>query len=227
MISLRLAVLALLPCGMVSTPALSQDDFQQWLSASVKINLTDRIEVGNETIARFSDEDGGLYEIEDALMLGYGINDAITVSAGYVHNPQYDSGRFREMERRAREQISFDDFAAIGALSFSGRLRFEQRWRDGIAGTAWRFRPHVKAALPLRGKGGASLLLSVEPFINLSETVFQPSAGLERTRSAIAVSIPLATAVKLEAGYLNQHRFIRGGRDTDDHALTLSLGLAF
>lgn len=227
MASYRILVLALACGGGVPLPALAQDDFQQWLTASAIVDLTDSVEVGNETVARFGDNRGGLYELENALMLGYRVAEKVTISAGYVHNPQYDAGRFTIMERRAREQIAFDHFATLGSLTFSGRVRFEQRWRDGVGAAAWRLRPQVKAALPLGGKSAPALLLSLEPFVNLNATSFQSSGGLERTRSAISLTVPIARAVKLEAGYLNQHRFVRDGPDTDDHAFTLLLGLSF
>lgn len=223
----RLILGALIAAAATASPARAQDDFQQWLTASVKADLSDRLALSNETIARFSNDRDGLYEIENATLLGYKFDKKISLWAGYVHNPQYNAGDFRIMERRAREQLVIDNFAAIGKASLSGRLRFEQRWRDGIDGTGWRFRPYAKVALPLGGSKAPTLNVTAEPFINLNTTAFQASDGLERIRSAASLSFPVSKRVKLEAGYLNQHRFVRGGPDTDDHALTVSLGLSF
>lgn len=220
-------LLTLLSCCALPAPALAQDDFQQWLNASVKVDLSDRIAIQNETVARFSDDDGGLYQIESVTMLGYKFDKHVTLWAGYVHDPQYDAGEFTIMERRAREQLTIDNFARIGKASLSGRLRFEQRWREGLDGTGWRFRPYIKFGLPLGGKAAPTLNLTTEAFINFNTTAFQSTGGLERARSAIALSFPLSEAVRIEAGYLNQHRFVRGGPDTDDHALTTSLALSF
>lgn len=217
----------LLLCAALSSPALAQDDFQQWLSASAKVDLSDKLVLQDEIVARFSDDRGGLYEIENAILLGYKVTDKVTAWAGYVHNPNYAAGDFTVMERRAREQVTIDNFVKLGGASLSARLRLEQRWRDGIDGTAWRARPYVKLGVPLGGKAAPTLNLTAEPFINLNNTAFQGVDGLERLRSAASLSFPVSKVVKLEAGYLNQHRFVRGGPDTDDHALTAALQLSF
>lgn len=203
------------------------DDFQQWLMLPAKVDLSDKVVVQNELFVRFSDDRGGLYEIENTLALGYKLPGKVVVSAGYTHNPQYDAGDFTVMERRAREQVAIDDFARIGPVSLSVRLRFEQRWRDGVDGTRWRARPYIKLAIPLGGKGGPTFNLSEEAFFNLNNTSFQSKDGLDRLRTAAAVSFPVSPAVKLEVGYLNQYRFVSGGPDEADHAATASVGLSF
>jgi hypothetical protein len=130
------------------------------------------------------------------------------------------------MEHRAREQVTLDNLATIGRGRLSARLRMEQRWREHVDGTGWRMRPYVKFSLPL-GKGSkTSLTLSNETFINLNSTAFQRQDGLDRMRSLIAINTPLTKAVSLEVGYLNQHGFVRGGEDTDDHVASFSLSLS-
>lgn len=224
--TIRFVTLIILCCAPVA-PATAQDDFQQWLSVSAKADLSDSIAIQNEAIARLSDDRGGLYEIENSTLLGYKFSKNTALWVGYVHNPQYNAGMFTVMERRAREQLTIDNFARLGGTSLSARLRLEQRWRDGLDGTAWRMRPYIKLGVPLGGKTAPTLNLTAEPFINLNNTAFQTVDGLERVRTAASLSVPVSKAIKLEAGYLNQHRFVRGGPDTDDHALTLSLGLTF
>lgn len=208
-------------------PASAERDFQQWLSLSAKTDLAESIVVQGEAIARFSNDGGGLYELENSVLLGYKVSEKTTLWAGYVYNPTYSAGDFVITEHRAREQIAVDNFARVGPASLGARLRVEQRWRDGIAGTGWRIRPYVKLALPLGGKTAPTLNVTAEPFINLNTTSFQSTSGLDRLRSALFVSAPIGKAVKLEVGYLNQHRFVRGGEDRGDHALTASLGLSF
>lgn len=218
--------LLLLSLAASTTPARAQEDVQQWISASAKTDLTERIALQGEIISRFSNDRDGLYEIEGALLIGYRLSERVTAWAGYVHNPTYVAGDFAVMERRARQQLTIDDFAAIGPFALSARMRMEQRWRDGISGAGWRARPHLRAALPLGGGAAPILNLSAEAFVNLNTTAFQPSSGLERLRSAVALSFPVARSVRLEAGYLNQRRFIVGAADTDDHVLTVTLGLS-
>lgn len=208
-----------------ASPALAQEDFQQWLSNSIRAEVFDRFAVQNEIFFRFGDSRDGLYEIENSLLLGYKLSKDAVVWAGYVHNPNYSSGDFAAVERRAREQLTVDNFARIGPAAVSGRLRFEQRWRDGVDGVGSRVRPYVKFTLPLGGKQAPLLNLTAEPFINLTTTAFQSTSGLERLRSAASLSFPLSKSVKLESGYLNQRRFVAAGADTVDHTLTVALGL--
>jgi len=203
------------------------DDFQQWATVSAKVDLSDKLVVSNELVARFSDDRNGLYEIENSLLLGYKFNKSVTASAGYVHDPNYNAGDFSVMERRAREQVTVDNFAKIGLASLSARMRLEQRWRDGIDGTGWRVRPYLKVGIPLGGKSAPNLNVTGEAFINLNNTSFQTKDGLERLRSAMSLSFPVSKSLKIEAGYLNQHRFVSNGPDTDDHVLTASLAFSF
>ena len=216
--------LALLAATLISGTAWAQSDEQLWTAAAATVKLSDDWRVSEELVARFSDNRAGLYEIESSTLVGYRLAEGVTLWAGYVHNPQYDSGDFRVLERRAREQISFDNLARIGPGKLSGRLRFEQRWREGSEATGWRVRPQLKYSLPLRGK--TALNLSSEPFINLNRTGFQRQSGLDRVRNLVTISTPFSKSLSAEAGYLNQHGFVRGGPDTSDHVAFLGVSLS-
>ena len=128
------------------------------------------------------------------------------------------------MERRAREQVTFDGLTQIGKGKLSARARLEERWRHNIDGTGWRFRPYLKYSLPIAGK--AALNLSTEPFFNLNTTPFQRQSGLDRVRNLVTISTPLSKAVSGEVGYLNQHGFVRDGPDTSDNVAYFSLALS-
>lgn len=221
----RAAAAAFLSAALAGT-ALARDDEQLWASASASAPLGGNWRINQEVITRFSDNRGGLYEVEAVSLLGYKLGKSVTFAAGYVHNPQYSGGDFTVMERRAREQLTFDNLAKIGRGKLGARLRLEQRWRENADGTAWRARPYVKYSLPLRKGGKTSLTFSNELFVNLKNTSFQRSEGIDRMRNLVAVSTPLSKRLSIEAGYLNQYGFVRGGDDTVDHAASISLGLS-
>lgn len=191
------------------------------------VNLGGNFKLSQDLTTRFSDNRNGLYEIESNTLLGYSVSKKVTLWAGYTHDPNYAAGDFTVMEHRAREQVTFDNVAKIGGGTLSGRLRLEQRWREGIDGTAWRFRPYVKYNLPFRPGHKTALVLSHESFIDLNSTSFQRVEGEERMRNAIAVTTPLTSHVNLEVGYLNQYSFVPNGPDNDDHAATVTLGFSF
>jgi hypothetical protein len=212
-------------CALLSTPALAREDEQLWASASANIKLGTDWRLSQEITTRFSDNRGGLYEVEAVSMASYRLGKNLTAAAGYVFNPQYADGDLTAREHRFREQISFDNVAQIGAGKFSARLRTEQRWRENTDGTAWRMRPYVKYSLPLKKGGKTSLVLSNEVFVNLNNTAFQKADGLDRMRNLIAISTPLSKQLGVEIGYLNQYGFVRHGEDTVDHAVSVSLSL--
>lgn len=205
---------------------MADDDSQQWLTLGARGEIAPRLQIQVESNARFSDDRGGLYQLQGIALLGYELGDGLTAWAGYVQSQEYSSGDL-VVERRARQQLTLDNFAKLGPASFSARLRTEQRWRDGVEDTAWRVRPFLRASIPLGSAASPSLVLSGEAFVNLSTSPFQAQEGLERTRAAAALSIPVAKGVRMDAGYLNQHRFVRGGADLDEHALTAALNFSF
>ena len=224
------------PCGLLvagtllglfaASPALASDDSQLWTTGSATVKLSERWRLSEDITARFSDDRNGLYEVESNTLVGYKLNKVVTVWAGYTHDPQYAAGDFTSMEHRAREQVTFDNFARLGAGKFTGRVRFEERWREGIDGTGWRVRPYLKYTLPLRRGGRTAFVLSTEPFFNLSTTAFQRANGLDRVRSLVAISTSLNKAIVVELGYLNQHTFVPHAPDNDDHVASISLSLA-
>lgn len=211
--------------GLVpSTGAHASHDSQVWATQVVNVKFADKWRLQEEVVERFSDSRHGLYEIESNTLLGYRLSKVTTLWGGYTHDPQYSGGHFTVMERRLREQVTFDGFAKLGPGKLSARLRVEQRWRDGIGGTGWRLRPFLKYSVPVHGK--TLLNLSTEPFVDLNTTGFQRTPGLDRVRNLISISTPLAKSLTGEAGYLNQHGFVRGGEDSSDHVAYFAVSLS-
>lgn len=219
-------IAAVVPAASVSAPAIAAHDSQLWTTQVVNLKLGGKWRLQEELVERFSDTRHGLYEVESNTLLGYRLGKTVTVGGGYTHDPQYTGGHFTVMERRLREQVTFDNVTKLGPGKLSFRMRLEQRWRTNIDGTGWRLRPYVKYALPLARGSKTSLVLSSEPFINLNTTPFQKQEGLERVRNLIAINTPLSKRITAEIGYLNQHGFVRGGPDTSDHVASISLSLS-
>jgi hypothetical protein len=212
----------------LSSPAMAtKEDSQVWTTGNVTVKLSDRWRIQDEIVGRFSDNRHGLYEIENNLLLGYQLSKKVSLWAGYTHDPQYAGGDFTIMEHRAREQAVFSKIAQFAGGSLDARLRFEERWRDGLDGTGVRFRPYVKFTLPFKKGGKTALVISHESFINLNTTTFQKQSGYERMRNLIAISTPLTKNVSAEIGYLNQYGAVRGGEDTMDHTTSIALYASF
>lgn len=214
-------IIAAASAACLATAAQARDDAQGWGAATVNVDLGGGFRASNETVLRFSDNRGGLYEIEDNVMVGYKPSKQVTLWIGYTHNPQYDHGDFTRMEHRFRQQVNVDNFAQVGKLKLSGRVRLEERWREGQGGPAWRLRPFVKATLPVAGK--VNFVASHESFIDLNTNAFQRVGGEERMRNFVGFAAPLSKKIGVEAGYLLQHGFVRNGSDNHDHVLSVSL----
>jgi hypothetical protein len=84
-------------------------------------------------------------------------------------------------------------------------------------------------ALPvvLPGVGRVTLIANHESFINFNHVGPQKLNGEERMRNFAGVNLGLVKRVSLEVGYLNQHGFTPGGRDTSDNAATIELKANF
>lgn len=221
-----LTSLAALAAVTTATQAhASTNDTQYWQTLSASVNLGDGFQLSNETVFRTSDRKG-FYEIENNLMAGYAVNKHVGVWLGYTHDPNYSHGDFTVMEHRFRQQVTFDKYK-VGKLSLSGRIRTEQRWREGVSGTGWRVRPYVKAALPIADKGKTQVVMTNEAFINLNTTPFQKTDGWDRTRTFVGVNQALSSKVSIEAGYMLQHGYVRNGPDTNDSVFSIALSGKF
>ena len=207
-----------------AVPALASEDTQYWQTLNLSVALPDNFKISNETVRRSSDA-RGFYEIENNVMIGKKVNKVVTLWLGYTFDPQYNHGAFRLREHRFRQQVNFDNFAVLGRVKLSGRVRMEERWREGQPGTAWRLRPQLKASTPLAGK--TSISVSSEAFIDLNNTGFQKVDGLERLRNAVYITVPLSKQISIDFGYLNQHGFVPKGPDSSDHVLTTGLSASF
>jgi hypothetical protein len=220
-LALSAAFVAIVATAVPASAAKS--DSQLWTNGHVTVKLADRWRLSEELTARWSDNLDGLYDIESNTLIGYRLNQVVTVWGGYTHNPQYARGNSTAMEHRAREQVTFDGFAKLGSGTLNGRIRTEQRWRHNVHGTGWRLRPYLKYSLPIAGK--TALNLSTEPFFNLNSTPFQKKTGLDRIRNLVTVSTPLTRTLSGELGYMNQHGFVRGAPDTSDNIAYVGLAL--
>lgn len=207
--------------------AYADNDPQEWTTLAATVKLDDRWRAQEELVFRFSDKRQGLYEIESNTLVGYRLFGKTTLWAGYTHDPQYEADAFTVMEHRAREQLTVDEFAKLLGGTLSGRLRLEQRWREGLPGTAWRFRPYLKFERPFTEGGKTALVLSHESFVDLNATQFQRVEGEERMRNLVAISTKLDDHTKAEFGYLNQQSFVDSGEAEDDHVLSISLSFSY
>lgn len=219
------AVAALGTLGLLTSAPASASDSQLWTGGSVTVKLSDKWSLSQDVTARFSDNKHGLYELEANTLAGYQLSKTVSLWAGYDHDPQYLGGDFTVMEHRLVEHVVSSNLGKIGGGQLSGRVRLEQRWRDGQNGTGWRLRPYLRYTLPFGSRSKVGLTISEEPFFDLNTTSFQTVHGLERLRSLVAITTPIGKHVSADIGYMNQHGFVPHGKDTSDNIAYFSVGL--
>jgi len=210
--------LALVPAGA------SAADAELWTTLTARGSIRGPVLGEADFVARFSHDDGGLYEARVGGFLGYKMTDRVSLWVGYTRLNRYADGRVTSTEDRPREQITADLGHVLGA-TVSGRLRLEQRLRSG-GGVGWRVRPQIRASWPI-GKAGLALFAAHESFVALNDTASGQRSGYERMRNSAGVTLPLSRQVKAELGYLNQYSFRSGRPDAVDHVGSLALSYAF
>lgn len=222
---MRLRNAIIVPLALVACPAVAgtDDDGELWTTLGAGGTVSGRLLANVEAIARFSGDEGGPYEAEFGGFLGYRLTGKVSLWAGYVRVPRYARGAATSIEDRTRQQVTAD-LGQLGSGSLFGRMRIEQRFREG-GGTGWRLRPQLKYSRPLV-KDGAALVFSHESFLPLNTTGWGQRAGYERMRNFAGVSAPVAPRLRAEFGYLNQYDF-RRGTDSVDHAAALTASYSF
>jgi hypothetical protein len=142
------AVAALGTFSLLTPAAAMASDSQLWAGGSATIKLSDKWNLSQDLTARFSDNKHGLYELEANTLVGYQLSKTVSLWAGYDHDPQFSGGHFTIMEHRFVEHVVSSNLGKLGGGQLSGRVRLEQRWRDGQNGTGWRLRPYLRYTVP-------------------------------------------------------------------------------
>lgn len=219
------AAAALGVVSLLTSAVARASDSQLWTGGSATVQLSDKWNLSQDLTARFSDSKHGLYELEANTLIGYQLSKTVSIWAGYDHDPQYLGGHFTVMEHRLVEHVVSSNLGKLGGGQLSGRVRLEQRWRDGQNGTGWRLRPYLRYTVPFSSKSKVGLTLSEEPFFDLNTTRFQSVHGLERLRSLVAITTRIGKHLSADIGYMNQHGFVPHGKDTSDNIAYFSVGL--
>ncbi len=205
--------------------AAADHDAQGWFTVNATGSLKGPVMANFEVLGRASEDQGRIYEAEMTGQIGYKLSKAVTVWAGYTRVPGYRGALPTVIEQRARQQVT----ASLGKLAggtLASRSLLEQRFREGVNETGWRFRQQFKWSHPLRRGGKTAFVLGHESFIGLNRTEGQ-TAGYQRMRNLIALNMPIAKPIKAEFGYLNQYDFRKSATDRIAHAATVTLSYAF
>lgn len=202
----------LLACAALAVTApIASAENQIWTQTdlSAKPAEDSKLEFGVTAEVRY-EPDGQLDTVELRPGIEYELRDGLSISGGYLYALNRRDGPDRH-EHRLWQMVSYD-LVKVGDGKFSGRSRFEERWREGTSGTSYRLRQQFGFSHPI-GDTGFSLSLSDEVTLGLNDTGWSPD-GLQENRAKATVKWKAAGA-GWELGYLNQFRNGTGGADDD------------
>jgi hypothetical protein len=120
----------------------------------------------------------------------------VTVWAGWVHFANYLPNGRKTFEDQAVEQLNWN-VGSLGRLRVLTRTRLEQRFLTNVNETSWRFRPQLRAVLPIGSARGPGAVLWTEPFFGLNRTTGQFHT-LDQLRTFAIISVPLSKKADFE-----------------------------
>ncbi len=143
--------------------------------------------------------------------LGYQLNPNIGIYQGYAIIPTYDPDRVEH--RSFQELLAKQSLSGVSVLVH--RMRFEQRFLEGVDDTSLRFRYFTRFTYPLNEiHDNLSLAINEEVFIHLNDAGGGPHSGFNQNRLFIGLNYRVSKRFAFELGYQNQ--YIAGQGSADD-----------
>lgn len=188
-----------------------------WLMSLNRFQFTEQYRGFLDIQPRFTADDvpGGDNGALDTVLirgaLGYQLKPNIGIYQGYAIIPTHDPDKV--------EHRSFQELLAKQSLTRDAilvhRLRFEQRFLEGVDDTSLRFRYFARFTYPLKGiHDNLSLAINEEVFIHLNDTDGGPQSGFNQNRLFMGLNYRVSKSYAFEVGYQNQ--YVAGQRSADD-----------
>lgn len=214
---------ALGAAALASPAAASEEDFNIWTGQFIVVDVDDDFFVRGEAQERFTDDADRLGQLLLRSLVGYRINEDVSIGGGYAYILTDPVGPVEINEHRIYQELNVRLIDTPGGVTLDSRTRLEQRFFEEDGETAWRFRNFVQLRVPISENN--KFVAYTEPFIDLNETPIQ-RGGLSIWRNFAGVSVPIADGIEIVPGYLNQYVF-RDGEDRIDHIANVNLFMNF
>lgn len=174
--------------------------------------------------ARFFDPGSGVTQWVARPGIGYGVGDNLKAWIGYGRfNTRNHSGTVAN-ENRYWQQLDWRAGGWLGG-TITMRARLEQRSVSISDDTALALRFLTKYVRPVGRSGNKSLVIGIEPFVDLRDTDWTGDAGMSQNRTFIGMGFRLSDSVSVEAGYMNQYNWVDGSEDANFHHATINLNV--
>ena len=153
--------------------------------------------------------------------LGYEINDNLTAWGGYAHLRSRNRAGIGADENRYWQQLTWTA-GRWNNGKITMRARLEQRSVSSGDDLGFVLRLNAKYVRPIGDDGKTSLILAVEPFVDLRDTDWGGESGLGQNRSYIGIGWRTATNVTIETGYMNQYIWRDSGENRSNHVAVIN-----
>ena len=176
--------------------------------------------------ARYFDPGSGANQWLIRPGIGYEIRNGIKVWAGYARlRSRNSAGRVAD-ENRYWQQVDW----RVGQMRegrVSMRVRLEQRSIDVGDDLRVVLRFMTKYVRPISTDENTSLIVGLEPFIDLNDTDWGGDSGIAQNRTFVGVGRRVSSKLTLEAGYLNQYIFADSAENRVNHLAVLTIKAKF
>jgi hypothetical protein len=209
-----------------ASPAIAEDDVQQWLTIVGDVKLGDKDSLSGNFILRSRpdswDWSQRFLRVGYTRKLGKGQNIGISYAnvRGFVDN---GPDRF---EHRFTETYGFS-LGALAGGKVDARVQAEQSMIEHFGDMGLRARGRVRWARGLDKKRLYEVQLSEEPIFALNKTDYGQKSGLVANRLSAGLHVALNKTVGFAPSYTWQLVNRRGVPDRNDHVLGLTLDAHF
>lgn len=171
--------------------------------------------------ARYFDLGNGTDQYLVRPAIGYDINKNLTAWAGYARFHSRSQSGNSTYEDRYWQQLNWTA-GRWNSGTFSMRARLEQRSVSTGDDVGLVLRFQTKYVRPIGNSNNRTLILNIEPFVDLKDTDWGGESGPGQNRTFIGMGWRASDNVTIEAGYMNQYIWVDRGEDRVNHLGVLS-----
>lgn len=172
--------------------------------------------------ARYFDPGSGANQWLVRPGVGYEIREGVKAWAGYARIRSRSRSGLVADENRYWQQIDWRAGQVLGG-QVTMRTRLEQRSIDigDDLGVVLRFA--TKYVRPISADGDTSLIVGLEPFVDLRDTDWGGDSGIGQNRTFLGLGRRVTDKLTLEVGYMNQYVFRDSAEDRVNHLALLTI----
>lgn len=176
--------------------------------------------------ARYFDIGSGVNQWLVRPAVGYEIRDGVNAWVGYARfRSRNRSGNVTDEDRYWQQVDWRAGHWRNGRITM--RTRLEQRSVSSGDDMGLVLRFMTKYVRPFATDADKSLIIGIEPFVNLKDTDWGSDKGLAQNRLSVGMGWSVSNDLALEASYMNQYIWVDGGADRVNHLAMLAIKAKF